>query len=86
MRAAAPAPVFVYKPGSARKRNRDLLPGAWRRCQPGRRGRRGPGVGDIDRDWYAEGAASLSAPPSTRPLLPAPQPTRKGSRSTPLPL
>lgn len=29
-RAAAPAPVFVYKPGSARKRNRDLLPGAWR--------------------------------------------------------
>ena len=29
-RAAAPAPVFVYKPGSACKRNKALLPGAWR--------------------------------------------------------
>lgn len=52
-------------------------------CQPGRRGRRGPGVGDVGGDRYAEGAASLSAPPSTCPLLPAPQPTRKGSRSRP---
>lgn len=34
-RAAAPAPVFVYKPGSACKRNKALLPGAAAAASPG---------------------------------------------------
>lgn len=79
-RAAAPAPVFVYKAGSARKRNTAPLPGfrlplpAWEEGPSGTRDR-GPVLC----------AEAQSAAPSASPLPPALQPTSEARGPRPSP-
>lgn len=69
--AAAPAPVFVYKPRSACERNTAPLPGARCRCQPGRRGPGdGPGWGARTDRRGGRGQHGARLPP----LLPSLQP------------
>lgn len=78
--AAPPAPVFVYKPGSARQRNTAPLPGAAAAASPAEgRGCRAPGTRggprpDEARRARGTGPARRPAPCSTPAFTPAHQP------------
>ena len=73
--AAAPAPVFVYKPDCARERNSARLPGAPRPLPAREEGRQGPG-------WAPRpGPARGARPARLRPVRP-PTPPRLRSPQT----
>ena len=75
--AAAPAPVFVYKPDCARERNSARLPGAPWPLPAREEGRRGPGWAPRPRP--ARGAR----PARLRPVRPPPPPRLRSPQNPP---